>query len=159
MNVNAIYNSITFDSTGETAAKSVEEQWKNLPLFKRRSSEASAMHLQVYKNTVDLPEVHDALQRLQPIIDAGCSESELASAILDDKYLFELVKMEHRRWCYFMICEGWTYSEEKQPDYKRHDCLCNMDTLIAKRPETIKYDLIPFIVLLKQGGSDDIRKS
>lgn len=57
--------------------------------------------------------------------------------------LLEMARTEHRRWSYFLASEGWRYNPvKKDPGARMHDCLCNWDDLVAKRPDTVIYDLI-----------------
>lgn len=60
----------------------------------------------------------------------------------------ELQKMEHRRWCLFMITQGYTYGEKKDTViHKTHPNLCDWNTLKQTNPQTLAYDAIPFEML------------
>lgn len=62
--------------------------------------------------------------------------------------LLTFAKIEHRRFVYFHISEGWGYCNEKNPRKRLHDCLCSWDTIMNNKTYTIIYDLISSPLLM-----------
>ena len=52
------------------------------------------------------------------------------SKIREDSLLFRLGAIEHRRWSYYVILNGWSYSSEKDSKRKVTDCLCSFDKIV-----------------------------
>ncbi|MGI6608409.1 MAG: hypothetical protein ACOX1F_05450 [Erysipelotrichaceae bacterium] len=67
----------------------------------------------------------------------------------------ELQKMEHRRWCYFMLTHGFKYGEKTDKEFKKtHSCLCNWEKLVKTRPDVLEYDYIPFEIIKRENKSN-----
>ena len=57
--------------------------------------------------------------------------------------LLKIAKTEHRRFTYFYASMGWGYNDEKKiEEEKLHDCLCEWNKLVEKRPDALIYDLV-----------------
>ena len=52
------------------------------------------------------------------------------SKIREDSLLFRLGAIEHRRWSYYVILNGWSYASEKDSKRKVTDCLCSFDKIV-----------------------------
>ena len=63
----------------------------------------------------------------------------------------EMLKTEHRRWCYFIASIGWEPPEENGRGVRKDDrlrinpCIVPWDDLLLWQPDTVKYDLMPLM--------------
>lgn len=75
-------------------------------------------------------------------------ESELLSHIEGDPVLLELMRTEHRRWCYAMLLSGWrSCCTEKNEARRESPYICTWETL----DEGVrKYDLLPALMMSRQ---------
>ena len=60
--------------------------------------------------------------------------------------IYEFVRMEHRRWCYFVASCGFDYAPKKNLARKEHDCLCKWDDLVINKKYVCPYDLMPLLM-------------
>lgn len=104
----------------EPTEKEIEDAWNDKTAFKKESSMAQAMH-------------QDTKQWL--VKERGLSDKEEREAL------------EHRRWCLFMILNGYCYGQEKNELLKTHDCLSTWENLKKERPDTLEYDNTPYLIL------------
>lgn len=80
----------------------------------------------------------------------GLNNTKLSNRLLETengvaKYpeLLKIAKTEHRRFTYFYASMGWGYNDEKKiEEEKLHDCLCEWNKLVEKRPDALIYDLV-----------------
>ena len=136
-----------------------DEAWKKLTLFRRDSSRASAYHENVKRRV--RPELYASggaeLARLfgrngsvmsfdRGSWDYSGTEEEFAKRLSADPEAGALARTEHRRWCYFMISEGWRYEPGKKNDLlKTNPCITTWDKLVETRDYMCKYDLMPYL--------------
>ena len=100
----------------ESGNKRKAKEWMSIPVFKRESSIAQAMH-------------QDAKEWL------------LGNDEIDEEH----GALEHRRWCLFMISNGYKYSEGvKNDEAKTNPCICTWDKLIKDMPDMCSHDFMPF---------------
>lgn len=99
-----------------------EVLWNCLDFYGRDASIAQSMHQQV--------------------------KQDLAHYLLtqEQKEKEYLERIEHRRWNYYMISQGYAYDNKEKKDKKRklHSCIRNFQRLKETRPETIPYDDTPY---------------
>lgn len=111
---NRKYNDIEADNNRQS------EEWIRIPLFKRESAIAQAMH----------QEVKEWLLKESPGIEE------------------EHGILEHRRWCLFMISNGYKYREGIKNDIvKTNPCICKWDKLLKEKPDMIKHDFTPYQII------------
>ena len=78
--------------------------------------------------------------------DYSGTEEEFAKRLSADPEAGALARTEHRRWCYFMISEGWRYEPGKKNDLlKTNPCITTWDKLVETRDYMCKYDLMPYL--------------
>jgi hypothetical protein len=71
--------------------------------------------------------------------------------LLSDKEINELSALEHRRYCSFMLANGYRYdAREKNDDLKTNPCLLSWEQLQVKKPEMLIYDLLAIIICLEK---------
>ena len=62
--------------------------------------------------------------------------------------LDELMRTEHRRWCYGMLFDGWSGDCEKKNEKRRESpYICDWNHLAR---EMYKYDLVPALMLVRE---------
>ena len=54
--------------------------------------------------------------------------------------------LEHRRWCYIMALQGWTWAPKKDAENLQTPYLTDWATMRTHFPNICLYDLIPFLV-------------
>lgn len=169
--INRIYHRINIvDSESDFEQEEDEnltkkELWYNLKLFKRESSRATAEHASIkeviWERMIGNKDFKEQLQYLfgkegvllkdKEGVWIYDSEDAFVKKQSDRQmypYVSELSRMEHRRWCYFMVSRGWGSCEvgEKNEDRliqeKRTECLCTWEQLVRVKKETCKYDLM-----------------
>lgn len=68
----------------------------------------------------------------------------------ENRFVKEMLMMEHRRWNYFTALNGWRYikqdASKKNLTTKEHPCLSNFDILMNDHPDKVVYDLIPVLM-------------
>lgn len=106
----------------QPAEAEMNEAWSRMSAFKRESSLAQAMHQEAKKW----------------LVQRGLSDKEEREAL------------EHRRWCLFMILNGYCYGPVRDDVYKTHDCISTFDDLKKERPDTLEYDNTPYILLERE---------
>ena len=63
----------------------------------------------------------------------------------------EMLKTEHRRWCYYTASIGWEppaangRSVRKDDRLRTNPCITDWDSLLRWQPQTCKYDLMPLM--------------
>ena len=82
------------------------------------------------------------------------------SSLLSNSTMRSLMELEHRRWSYFSIMNGWGYTEgEKDNDKKLSPYLCSFEKLSEEYPDVTIWDLIGYLVLMINGKSTVESKS
>jgi hypothetical protein len=95
------------------------EEWIKIPVFKRESSIAQAMHQEVKEWILG-----------------------------NDQIIDEHGALEHRRWSLFMISNGYKYSDGNKNDKaKTNPCICTWEVLSQNRPDMLKYDFTPYEII------------
>lgn len=152
--------SIGFGKDGDNAT--AEKQWNELSLHDRDSNRALARHHSV-KKTVWNSTIESGFERFKSacIVNAdkkehweiSLSEKEFENWLRDENEyndVIEMLKTEHRRWCYFKASHGWKCTDEfakKNEAFKENPCMCSWEKLLEFNPHTCHYDLIPWIHL------------
>lgn len=97
------------------------DEWLKILLFKRESAIAQAMH----------QEVKEWLHN---------------EAKITDENFYAI--MEHRRWCLFMISNGYKYREGLKDDTaKTNPCICTWEKLKRDKPDMLKHDYVPYKII------------
>lgn len=95
------------------------DEWINIPLFKRESAIAQAMHQEVKKWILD--------------------ENDIVE---------EHGSLEHRRWCLYMIANGYKYNEGiKNDKAKTNPCICTWEKLSKEKADMCKHDFMPYYII------------
>lgn len=166
---NLKYSLFRFTEDGDAQAKqqiTEQEAWQKLKLFKRESSRALAHHEKVKKLIYDqyekthkrplqalLEELFGPkgtlLIRQQDAWSYNGTEQAFMEHLRTEAFGFEIAKMEHRRWCYFMVSKGWRPDKSgdgrKSEDWLINPCLVTEEKLIKDLPHMVKYDLMPLL--------------
>ncbi len=156
-----------------TDTEQVEAAWRKLSLFRRNSSRAAAYHnmflsdiLSATYSDLNVPEAMEKIFTGETKLiehkngtwtfslgdDAFLAKVD-GTKSLSPEYAFalEMLKAEHRRWCYYMITSGWEPPMKNGKDVKKSDelhinpCLVPWDKLTEYQPESCKYDLMPLM--------------
>ena len=143
-----------------------QEAWQHLKLFKRDSSRELAYHEKVKRLIYDHYEknaeikLRDKLEELfgydgvlllhrNDAWSYNGSEEDFMQNLMADDLAYEIAKMEHRRWCYFMVSRGWrpdkTGRGQKSEEWLINPCLVTEEELIESKPYMVKYDLMPLL--------------
>ena len=75
------------------------------------------------------------------------TEQEFLEKLEQEEFALELVKLEHRRWCFFMASKGWRAGRDgkKNEDRLINPCMVILDKLMEQQPYMVKYDLMPLL--------------
>ena len=169
---NTYYASMTFSDEFPSASmdKSPQNLWDELTLFRRSANRASAYHNDILEKIVDTRTadwVPSDLNRLFEADDAPvrwsgdawsfpfASDHEgFLRRVHQDKYryLLEMLKTEHRRWCYYTLSLGWSQGKnlKKNDALRWNPCLVTWDNLEKDQPKTCKYDLMPLMSIYQK---------
>lgn len=109
----------------ESDNKRQASEWMSIPVFKRESAIAQAMH-------------QDTKEWL----------------LGDGKIVDEHGALEHRRWCLFMISNGYKYSYVKNAESKTNPCICTWDKLYKDMPDMLQHDFMPFRIIESKRGNN-----
>lgn len=86
------------------------------------------LHYDAKREVVERMTEADREHALEVFQSSGYTEkkqrNEFLRKIKEDKILQKLGVIEHRRWSYYMILNGWTYGEVKDEDRKETPYLC-----------------------------------
>lgn len=147
--------------------KARKELWRDIKLVGRESNRALAEHAEI-KEVVwkQLMKGEDPQKYLQHLFgEKGVvirKQGEIWRYDNEDMFvekqsnqkqypiLSEMSRMEHRRWCYFMACRGWSSGQEGDEKLdktileqeKRNISLCNWSDLVRLKKENCKYDMV-----------------
>ncbi len=76
-------------------------------------------------------------------------EAVFIKQIKENPFIWEMCKLEHRRWCYAMVMNGWSYTKgAKSEVHKKTPFLVPMETLYSTYPEYCIYDLMPLLIMV-----------
>ena len=168
---NAYYAKMNFQAAGkkgpETEAEK-EASWNELTLFRRDANRAAAYHNEVLRDVLDcslgkegkldamrsLFEGEDALIRWENgLWHFTLTDEEFIEKVIAPEQAFarEMLKTEHRRWCYSIASIGWEPPAVNGKDVRKDDrlrinpCITSWDDLLQYQPDTAKYDLMPLM--------------
>ncbi len=165
---NFFYNSIKIgiQNGNKVNPKSAEKLWNNLAIFRRDSNRAAANHENVKARFVEKILAEYGENKEEQICDLvgskgkllryisegwllGCEPEQLEQAFRDNRFGYEMVKMEHRRWNYFMLSRGWSLGERS--DIKRtNPYIMPQEELMKKDIMICQYDLMYLLAEYKR---------
>jgi hypothetical protein len=121
--------------------------WKDLQLFQRNSNRAASCHQGVKQAVLKSAERSGEPFLLRLRHTPVEQRRELILQNMDEPLVLEMMKLEHRRWCYYMASVGWrhTASPKKDPRRKETPYLTTWAALAEKYPEQCQYDLMPLL--------------
>lgn len=139
------------EATGSAPdAEEIDRQWRKMPIFKRNSSRAMGACANIrrlllaHTPGLTLPEAQKALQ-----IE---SDAEDVQYINSHRHLKAFSMLEHRRWCYFMIANGYAWTDGPKDDARKvNPCILSWENLCRKKPEYCRYDIAAFLPELSEG--------
>ncbi len=168
---NEIYNSILVEAEKQAKSslktkKNNPDNWSELELFKKNSNRALAYHDSVKSIMFEKIEA-DYIERmfgengrlLKKVGDTwhyGGSIEEFAEELSDcnrNPFISEMVRMEHRRWCYFMASTGWKKGSKDEVN-RINPCMCPWDELRETHADTCMYDLMPLLIKCKMNSEE-----
>ena len=161
---------------GGKSADSVDSNaaWQGLSLSLRNDNRAAAQHLGVLSDAL-AAECGDMLQERLASLFTGASPimpytgdswgtppagSEFMDRVnaLDDPLALEMLKSEHRRWCYQRIASGWAQGRKAGEEKPKKDiqlslnpCLVPWKVLEQVDVNTCIYDLMPLMAEFEAG--------
>ena len=167
---NAYYAKMKFDAEGAPGPKTAEEikdSWNALTLFRRNANRAAAYHNEVLHDVLDCSLGEEKTAVIQPLFEGDdplirwedgmwhftkTDEEFIEQVTLPEQHFArEMLKTEHRRWCYYIASIGWEPPEENGRDVRKDDrlrinpCIVSWDDLLLWQPHTVKYDLMPLM--------------
>jgi len=82
------------------------------------------------------------------ILAYDLGERELLEKLESDSVLSQMMRMEHRRWCYAMLFAGWSGDcKKKNMNRMENPCVVNWEKLCeGKEFYKAKYDLLPLLM-------------
>lgn len=145
---NAIEFNYQYNSIYQQPEDDKYSLWINTDYYGKRSTLFQSFHQDINSSLINT-DIMSSIDKL--LIDIKENNSEdIIKTIKCDKYIEELAMIEHRRWTYFAILEGFRYSEIKNKGILRSDCILKWVDLCKKRPDNLIYDLSPFIILCEK---------
>ena len=167
---NAYYAKMTFDAKGRKGPetdKEVQDSWNDLTLFRRNANRAAAYHNAVLRDVLDCMLGDGKASAMQPLFEGAdpliryengvwrftkTDDAFIETVILPEQaFAREMLRTEHRRWCYYTASIGWEPPEEngrnaeKSDDLRINPCIASWPDLLLWQPETCKYDLMPLM--------------
>ena len=145
---NAIEFNYQYNSIYQQPEDDKYSLWINTDYYGKRSTLFQSFHQDINSSLINT-DIMSSIDKL--LIDIKENNSEdIIRTIKCDKYIEELAMIEHRRWTYFAVLEGFRYSEIKNKSILRSDCILKWVDLCKKRPDTLIYDLSPFIIICEE---------
>jgi hypothetical protein len=167
----AYYEKMTFDAEGKAGLeteKAIQDSWNGLTLFRRNANRAAAYHNTVLRDVLDCSLGEEGkLAAMRPLFEGDdalirwengmwhftLTDDEFIEKVLQPEQVFarEMLKLEHRRWCYYTASIGWEPPEENGRSVRKNDalrinpCITSWDGLLQVQPKTAKYDLMPLM--------------
>ena len=167
---NAYYAKMTFDAEGAAGPgteKEVQDSWNALTLFRRNANRAAAYHNAVLHDVLDCSLGEEKAAVMQPLFEGDdplirwedgiwhftkTDEEFIEQVTLPEQHFArEMLKTEHRRWCYYTASIGWEPPAEngisagKDDRLRINPCIVPWDDLLMLQPHTVKYDLMPLM--------------
>ena len=170
------YYSGMYDALSKKGAISVglpdwaalEKEWNGLSVFRKNANRASAYHNDLLGEVIDAFEGELKKEMLNSLLGPEGALIRLDQGnwhfdLTDDQFLErierpenhfaeEMLKAEHRRWCYYTASVGWAPPEDNRAGMEKDDALCThpclvpWDKLKKLQPTTIKFDLMPLML-------------
>ena len=167
---NAYYAKMTFDAEGAVGPETemeVQDSWNALTLFRRDSNRAAAYHNAVLHDVLDCSLGERKFAAMQPLFEGADplirredgtwhftkTDGEFIEQVSqpDQAFAREMLKAEHRRWCYYTASIGWEPPAVNGRDVRKDDrlrinpCIVPWAELLEVQPHTVKYDLMPLM--------------
>lgn len=155
MQYNHKYNQFYNEIAGYTSDKTMEEEWFGMAYFQRRATKYMYLH-RICKQLICMrfkqEDWQDKIRGNTDLLSAGNIKDSLwvTKFFQENPEVEELAKIEHRRWCFQRMLDGWAGWDQKGKDTHRryHDCLVSWDGL-GQDPDLNKtkiYDLISYMM-------------
>ena len=144
------YQEIQLHSAQEQSMPAPHLGWDKLALFQRDANRFlyyhnAAKHDILQVKNICVGEVLRALKIGRDYCYEGTYD-ELLQRLDHCPEARELVMLEHRRWCYIMALQGWTWAPKKDAENLQTPYLTDWATMRTHFPNICLYDLIPFLV-------------
>lgn len=121
--------------------------WRKSEWYNKKSARYQSLHqninIALKQNYIG---INEDMCNLFKYIDNSEKVDEIINS---NKMLKEFAMMEHRRWTYFVILDGYKYNPEKNKKKKHSDCIMNWAMLREYKKTTLIFDIIPLMVLTK----------
>ena len=150
-----IYRTIHFGLPQEDAT--IGPDWDELNYYQQRANRLLCWHNHTKEYILRTADPREpAVTLREHLTQAGIdvayqnytydsSEEELLQRLEQDPVLNQMMRLEHRRWCYAMLFDGWSGNcSKKNEALKQTPYLCKWDVLA---PHVKKYDLMPALML------------
>ena len=170
-----LYRMLHFGPEGETFTPGKE--WNDLKLYQQEANRLLHYHTEVKEHMLccaagSIPENQNERKRLvrktlmQHLNAVGITkkaasqtyvystaEDKLLQRLEEDPVLGELMRTEHRRWCYTMLFAGWSGNCAKKNEQRRESpYICDWESLDAA---VKKYDLMPALMMAIEDTEDN----
>lgn len=140
----------------EDEAELMDSAWNKMLAFQRTSSRLLADHQQVKETLVKSEELEEFIGKNGSVLTQRNNswamkgnDAEFLKRLADCPKLEEMAMLEHRRWCYAMAINGWSYAPGKKDVLRKtNPCLVSWEKLKETRPDMCKYDLMPYMYML-----------
>lgn len=174
VSANDWYNHLYYCFSRDEGARPPEKHkaWQDLSYEKKESSRFSAYHSPCKIQYLKWLMGDDYESKLRQSIANAIGEENLTrmlsaqptvavdyDTVVDkiraDTCLFQLLAMEHRRWSYFSLTQGWCYQLTKNAKRRNTPYLVTFDVLCETRPDVAPLDLLSYIALLGDASKED----
>lgn len=151
----------TADSSSGTGSVS---DWDSLNFYKKESNRFVSYHQEV--KTILLAEDmvlfsgwrkamrdcfgSDLLERVRQRSAIPAYVPQVVASLEDNPQVYELMAMEHRRWNYYVLLQGWDYGDVKDETTCRTPYLTDYKTLLENYPQIACYDVLPYLAMLSE---------
>lgn len=133
-NYNCIQNTGRHVDSSLKSPNNINVEWEKLDLFHRESSVKQSMHQSTKRDYI-------------------LTKKEFSN-INQNTIKEKLEKIEHRRWCLFMISSGYKWDAIKDRSKQTHDCITNWEHLKKEQDvKILEYDFTPYIILKESNNS------
>jgi hypothetical protein len=134
----------------------LDELWNKDEYYRRQANRSLYFHKPVKQHFLE--KICTELLNDKELTKECLSENAavyLDAHLTEGSALERFAKIEHRRWNYSFICEGWYNGDKKIPEIKQHDCLKKWSELREKNSNMLIYDLLTLPVLINKQNSRD----
>ncbi|MFI3252783.1 MAG: hypothetical protein R3Y63_00375 [Eubacteriales bacterium] len=139
-----------------------EEEWRKIPFYKKDSSTCVQWHDETKEKILSdhFQEKDPKTELIALLVECGVLDQkgsllplehgkEALARIRENSLCEELLALEHRRWNYFTMLEGWGLTtEKKDAEKKLSPCLISWEKLCQQAPEIAYLDLLPYLKFL-----------